>query len=63
MQVTRAFIVRPFGTQADINFDRVETDLISPAGQGRYRGAHDRRHHLARRRNGRAFARSVGFSR
>jgi hypothetical protein len=29
--VTRAFIVRPFGTQADIDFDRVETDLISPA--------------------------------
>jgi hypothetical protein len=31
MQVTRAFIVRPFGTQADIDFNRVEKDLIAPA--------------------------------
>ena len=31
MQVTRAFIVRPFGTQAEIDFDRVERDLIAPA--------------------------------
>jgi hypothetical protein len=31
MQVMRAFIVRPFGTQAEINFDRVEKDLIAPA--------------------------------
>jgi hypothetical protein len=27
----RAFIVRPFGTQRDIDFDRVEAELISPA--------------------------------
>lgn len=27
----RAFIVRPFGTKGDIDFDRVEADLISPA--------------------------------
>jgi hypothetical protein len=30
-QVTRAFIVRPFGTQAEIDFNRVEKDLIAPA--------------------------------
>jgi hypothetical protein len=27
----RAFIVRPFGTKDNINFDQVETDLIDPA--------------------------------
>lgn len=27
----RAFIIRPFGTQQDINFDRVESRLIKPA--------------------------------
>jgi hypothetical protein len=31
MQVTRAFIVRPFHTQEGIDFDRVEKDLIAPA--------------------------------
>ena len=31
MQVTRAFIVRPFRTQEGIDFDRVEKDLIAPA--------------------------------
>ena len=31
MDVTRAFIVRPFGTQDGIDFDRVEKDLIAPA--------------------------------
>ena len=31
MEVTRAFIVRPFGTQGGIDFDRVERDLIAPA--------------------------------
>jgi hypothetical protein len=27
----RAFIIRPFGIKSDIDFDRVETELISPA--------------------------------
>jgi hypothetical protein len=31
MEVARAFIVRPFGTQDGIDFDRVEKDLIAPA--------------------------------
>jgi hypothetical protein len=31
MEVARAFIVRPFGTQDGIDFDRVENDLIAPA--------------------------------
>ncbi|MBY3330154.1 hypothetical protein HFN98_05765 [Rhizobium laguerreae] len=31
MEVTRAFIVRPFGTKDGIDFDRVEKDLIAPA--------------------------------
>jgi hypothetical protein len=31
MEVARAFIVRPFGTQDGIDFDRVERDLIAPA--------------------------------
>ena len=31
MQVTRAFIVRPFAVQEGIDFDRVEKDLIAPA--------------------------------
>jgi hypothetical protein len=30
VEVTRAFIVRPFGTQDSIDFDRVEKDLIAP---------------------------------
>jgi hypothetical protein len=30
-RIQRAFIVRPFGKQKDIDFDRVENDLISPA--------------------------------
>lgn len=31
MSVTRAFIVRPFGVKEDIDFDRVERELIAPA--------------------------------
>ncbi|HTT14074.1 MAG TPA: tetratricopeptide repeat-containing protein [Burkholderiaceae bacterium] len=31
MQVTRAFIVRPFGVQEGIDFDRVERELLGPA--------------------------------
>src|SRR5262245_19257192 len=31
MQVTRAFIVRPFRVQEGIDFDRVEQELIAPA--------------------------------
>ncbi len=31
MQATRAFIVRPFGVKEEINFDRVENELIAPA--------------------------------
>ena len=31
MDVARAFIVRPFGTQNGIDFDRVERELIAPA--------------------------------
>jgi hypothetical protein len=31
MEIARAFIVRPFGTQDGIDFDRVEKDLIAPA--------------------------------
>ncbi len=31
MDATRAFIVRPFHTQEGIDFDRVESELISPA--------------------------------
>jgi hypothetical protein len=31
MEAARAFIVRPFGTQDGIDFDRVEKDLIAPA--------------------------------
>ena len=27
----RAFIIRPFGTKNDINFDEVEQELIDPA--------------------------------
>jgi hypothetical protein len=29
--MAKAFIVRPFGTQEDIDFDKVETALIAPA--------------------------------
>ena len=47
MQVTRAFIVRPFGAQEGIDFDRVERDLIAPALKLRDRGPHDRRDHAA----------------
>src|SRR5262249_51398777 len=31
MATLRAFIIRPFGTQKDINFDEVERVLIAPA--------------------------------
>jgi len=31
MPATRAFIVRPFGVKEDIDFDRVERELIAPA--------------------------------
>jgi hypothetical protein len=38
----RAFIIRPFGTQREINFDEVERVLIAPAlGRLGIRGADD----------------------